>query len=158
MGDTIRAQRMRYAQAILRSRAASGALLGEGDFADGAHVLVLGEHREDTLCALMHTECLTAESRAPDAAVRERSADLVLVPHLTLRTLGRVVRQAATAARPNARLAMVRSDEPGFDEAAARELRVMGFDPPYRLGEGAQLRLVAKLAGGSWRGPRRGLA
>ena len=131
MGETLRDRRLRYARSILESRSTSTALLGENSSLDGLRILVLGTAPSETLCALVHTECRAAQSRLPDAACEARAADLVLVPHVTLVTLGRVVRQAAHALDPDGRLVIaIPAGERDFIGCASRELLQAGFEPP----------------------------
>ncbi|MCQ8239801.1 hypothetical protein [Rhizosaccharibacter radicis] len=146
MSDTLRARRVRYAQAILQSRSGTEALLGEGGDLLGQRVLVLGERGADTLCALVHTECLSADARLPDAFVRDLAADLVLVPHPSLRTLGRIVAQASRALRPDGRLVMAVPAEHGFAVLACRALAEAGFAEPMPVLDAGQLRLQTRRA------------
>ncbi|TLU71529.1 hypothetical protein [Lichenicoccus roseus] len=131
MGETLRDRRLRYARAILESKSSSTALLGENAGLDGLRVLVLGAAPSETLCALMHTECRKAEARLPDASCEINSADLVLVPHVTLITLGRVARQAARALERHGRIVMANpGGERDFIGSASRELVQAGFEMP----------------------------
>nr|WP_321984147.1 hypothetical protein [uncultured Lichenicoccus sp.] len=131
MGETLRDRRLRYARAILDSRSTTTALLGENSDLDGLRVLVLGTAPNETLCALLHTECRTAEARLPDAICETHIADLVLAPHVTLVNLGRVVRQAARALDQHGRFVVaVPNGERDFIGSANRELLQAGFETP----------------------------
>ncbi|WP_428377342.1 hypothetical protein [Lichenicoccus sp.] len=140
MGETLRDRRLRYARAILDSRSTATALLGESSDLDGLRVLVLGAAASETLCALMHTECRNAEARLPDASCDARMADLVLAPHVTLVTLGRVVRQAAWALDQHGRIVIaVPGGERDFIGSATRELLQAGFETPILQGGHGQI-------------------
>jgi len=146
MADTLRGRRLRYAQAILGSRRGGGALLGEAALVDGARVLVLGEAPSETLCALIHTECRTADARLPDAPVEPGSADLVLVPHPSFCTLGRIAVQASRALQAGGRLVMAIPPERDFALLASRTLREAGFAEPLGYRENGRELLQARRA------------
>ena len=145
MSETLRDRRLRYARAILQSRSTSAALLGETSGLDGLRVLVLGTAPAETLCALMHTDCRNAGSRHPDAHAEARSADLVLVPHVSLITVGRVIAQAARALDRDGRIVVA---VPGADRdlrlATLRLLTEAGFQTPSTRVEGDETRLQAR--------------
>jgi hypothetical protein len=144
MSETLRDRRLRYARSILQSRPSSLALVGENFGLDGLRVLVLGTSPADTLCALMHTECRTAEARCPDAYTHMRSADLVLAPYAELTTIGRIAKQAARALDHDGRIVVAASEhERDFIIVAVRELILAGFEQPVLEQEAGQTRVHA---------------
>lgn len=132
MPETLRDRRVRHARSIIMPQPTSAALLGESGDLAGLRVLVLGNAVSETLCALMHTECRRAETRMPGCQTEARSADLVLVPHLTRESVDRVISQATHALpsrpdrhRPAGRAARTRTrpHRPLRHDADRRRLR-----------------------------------
>ncbi len=144
MPETLRDRRIRHARSILMSPPAGNSLLGEtGDLA-GLRVLVLGQSVSETMCALMHTECRRVESRQPGCQTEARSADLVLVPHLTRENVDRVISQAAHALCQHGRI-VIAMPANGRELATHCALMLLGadFDLPAVRGEGENRTLVA---------------
>ena len=145
MSELLRDRRLHYAQAILQSRSASRALLGETSDLDGLRVLVLGTAPADTLCALMYTECRKAECRLPDAYCEARSADLVLAPHVTLITISRIAAQAARSLDRGGRIVVaLPADDRDLKVAALRTLCEAGFLAPSIHIDGGDMRIRAE--------------
>lgn len=144
MSETLRDRRLRYARAILQSRSTWTSLLGEISGLDGLRVLVLGTAPTETLCALMHTECRKAEARLPDAYSDARSADLVLVPHVTVITIGRVIAQAARSLDHGGRIVVaMQADDRDLKLATLRTLGEFGFLMPSTRIDGADMKVHA---------------
>ncbi len=149
MAETLRDRRVRHARSIIMPDHSLSPLLGEtGNLAD-LRVLVLGGMVTETLCALMHTECLRAETRTPGCRTEAGSADLVLVPHLTRENADRVITQAAHALSQNGRVVIalpVSSSGQGRELVAHTSLMLIGagFDLPVLRGEGGQRTLCAR--------------
>lgn len=148
MVETLRDRRLRYVRSIPESRSTSRALFGQTSGLDGQRVLVLGTHPTETLCALVHTECRTAEARLPDAHSEARSADLVLVPHVTVVTLGQIVAQAARSLVHDGRIILaVDTHERSLVSTATRALSNAGFKALYARVDGEETRIYAQQQG-----------
>lgn len=144
MSGTLRDRRLRYARTILQSRQCSIALVGETSDLEGLRVLVLGTSAADTLCALMHTECRKAEARTPDAHAETRSADLVLVPHVTLATINPVINQAIRSLDHHGRIVIASpAGERHFIDLTVAALVQAGFEPPFLEFDGGETRIHA---------------
>ena len=142
MSESLRDRRTRYARTILQSRSSSVALVGETSDLEGMRVLVLGCYPADTLAALIHTECRRAEARLPDAHTEARSADIVLVPHATLVTIGRIINQAARSLDDHGRMVIaVPQHERDFVGLATKALLQAGFDTAYLQTDGGEIRI-----------------
>ena len=125
MSETLRDRRLRYAL-------------------EGVRLLVLGTAAADTLGALMHTECRKAEARLPEAHVETWSADLVLVPHVTLATINQVVGQAVRSLDHYGRIVIaVPPHECCFVDVTIGTLLRSGFEMPHLRSEGGQAAIHA---------------
>ena len=148
MPETLRDRRVRHARSIIMPQPASAALLGESGDLTGLRVLVLGGAVSETLCALMHTECRRAETRMPGCQTEARSADLVLVPHLTRESVDRVISQATHALCHHGRIVIaLPAALPGHGRDLVAHCALMligaGFDLPMLRGEGELRTLCA---------------
>ncbi len=151
MPETLRDRRVRHARSIIMPQPSSAALLGESGDLSGLRVLVLGGAVSETLCALMHTECRRAETRMPGCQTEARSADLVLVPHLTRESVDRVISQATHALCHHGRIVIaLPAALPGHGRDLVAHCALMligaGFDLPMLRGEG-ELRTLCAVRG-----------
>ena len=148
MPETLRDRRVRHARSIIMPQPTSAALLGESGDLAGQRVLVLGGAVSETLCALMNTECRRAETRMPGCQTEARSADLVLVPHLTRENVDRVISQATHALCHHGRIVVaLPAASPGHGRDLIAHCSLMligaGFDLPMLRGEGPSRVLCA---------------
>ena len=148
MPETLRDRRVRHARSLImgadETGSSPGPLVGACGDLTGQRVLVLGDMVGKTLCALMHTECRRAEARLPGCSTEGRSADLVLVPHLTDENAAGIIGQAAHALCPRGR---IRIALPVADRRLLASCTLLligaGFDLPELCGPGSQQTLCA---------------
>ena len=148
MAETLRDRRVQYARSITMPQPSPAALLGESGDLAGLRVLVLGSAVSETMCALMHTECRSAETRVPGCQTEARSADLVLVPGLTRENVDRVISQATHALCHHGRIVIaLPAALPGHGRDLVAHCAMMligaGFDLPMLRGEGGSRTLHA---------------